>query len=515
MTQIGVFDQVGLSGVIFIPWMGALLQALLPSPQESRSRKDEQFARWVGFTASLISTLFAWLLIFHFEPSPDVQAAIRLKWISAFAIFYDVGLDGVSLGAVALVATLFPLLILTEWRRAEGRRGFHALLLLLQGALIGALTAQDLFLQFLFWSMTALPVFFWVGFWGGEFREKASTRLAIHAFLGNALLFASVLFLYFSVEPHSFSIGALKGALGSSAPVSSFGFEWSLETLAFCLMTIGFLMRMPAWPFVGAFSALTQEAPFSVSVAVIGGVVPAGLLLWLRNSYILFPGLAVQWSVAWTIFGTINFILGVLLLFAQKDLRGILLCLAQGVLGLFWIGSGSLTASGLMGAILGIIFGGAALAGLGLVFGALRNRATDSRFLLDDGERGFGGVAHKAPILAAASGAFFAALLNTPGTAGFVSVSMLALGSFQANPWLVVVLGLTYLVLAYGLLSAFRALFLGKAGGRLQSLEEIQLREKLTLVPILGAIMWLGIYPQPIIEIIRPTVQTLLSMVVS
>lgn len=513
MTQMGVLGRVGLSAVIFIPWVGALLQAVLPSRAEARARKEETLAKWIAITAGTLSAVIAWMVVFHFEPIADVQMLTRLKWISAFAVFYEVGIDGLSMGGIALVATLFPLLILTEWRRTEGRRGFHALLLLMQGALIGALAAQDLFLQFLFWSMTALPIFFWVGFWGGDLREKASARLAVHSFLGNALLFSAVLLLYFSVEPHSFSLLTLRGALSLAKPVVWFGGELSPETLAFVLMTVGFLMRMPAVPFVGTFSALTAEAPFSVIVAVIAGVVPVGLLLWLRDAYTLFPGLIPHWMTTWVVFGAVNLASGAVLLFAQKDLRGILLCLSQIALGLFWIGSGSATVSGLLGAVFGIVFGATSLAGLGIVFGALRNRSSDSRFLLDDGERGFGGIAHKAPSLAAAGAVFLAAVLCIPGTGGFVASSLLALGTFESQPWLVLALGLTYLTLIYALLSVYRALFLGKMGTRLQAMDEILIREKLTLAPVLGAILWFGIYPQPLIELVRPTIQTILSMV--
>ena len=189
-----------ISLMVFLPFLGALAQAVLPTPS----------SRWVTLAASLGSSIFAVALVATMQAATsDLQATETLPWVGAYAISYEMGIDGLNALLVLLVAIIFPLLVAAEWNQKMGVRGFHALLLVLQTALLGTVCAQDFFLLFFFWSLAALPFYFLIGIWGGEHRESAAFRSTVAAAIGNAFFFAALVLVYYSIEPHTFSLLSL------------------------------------------------------------------------------------------------------------------------------------------------------------------------------------------------------------------------------------------------------------------------------------------------------------------
>ncbi|MEK7692041.1 MAG: proton-conducting transporter membrane subunit, partial [Bdellovibrionota bacterium] len=225
--------------------------------------------RWISFVASASAGILGIFIVARVDPNQALYAVSEsAAWMGSYSIAYEMGVDGLSAIPILLVSILFPVLIAFEWERKSGARGMHGLLLLLQTALLGALCAQDLFLLFFFWAMSVLPVYFLIGIWGGEGRETAAFRSIISASVGNALFFSALILVYYSVDPHTFSLRGLSQARLDEKVVVIMGRDFHVSRLAFLLVCGGLVLRTPILPFHCWFTSVCREAPPSVAVAL-------------------------------------------------------------------------------------------------------------------------------------------------------------------------------------------------------------------------------------------------------
>ncbi len=471
-------------------------------------------SRWIALGASLLASIAAISLVASMEPQvADLQAAESFPWVGSYAISYDMAIDGLNALLVLMVAILFPVLIAAEWDQKTGVRGVHGLFLILQTSLSGAVFAQDLFLQFFFWSVSALPFYFLVGIWGGEGREKAAFRAMVAAALGDALIFAALILVYYSVDPHSFSLRELSGGKLTGKMFDFLGNELPVSGVSFALISAGLSLRAPIWPLHGWFTDMAQEAPPSVFVALSAVAVPIAMYIFIKTCYFLFPetlGFAATMIVG---VGTVNLIMGGICAAAQKGLRRLLAFVCLGEVGLVLMGIGSLSPAGVVGAVYQQLILGLGLAGFGLIVGMISERTGHSMFLDEQGERTLGGIATRAPVISVVAGLIFASLLGFPGFGGFVGHALIIIGSYSIHP-LAVVLAIGMLLLSsYYLLGMYRAIFLGQPGGSFQSFSDLTYRERAYMAPIVLSLLFFGLYPKPLIELIRPTIITLLSTI--
>ncbi len=498
--------------MIVLPLIGALFQALLPQSREVDASRGG-VSRWVALAASVGSSLFTVALLFSMNSqSPDLQNVEILPWVGSYAISYELGVDGLNVLLVLLVGLIFPLLIAEEWEQKVGSRGMHGLFLLLQSAFVGALCAQDLFLQFFFWSLSSLPFYFLVSIWGGKGRETAAFRLAVASSLGNALLFAALVLIYYSVDPHSFSIRELAGGKLGGKVFPLFGQELPVHSVAFGLICASLALRAPIWPLHGWFTETAEEASPSVFVALSAVSVPVATYIFIRLGYSLFPETIVTAAGAIVVVGAINLVMGGICALGQTSLSSLMafICLSQ--VGLMLIGIGSLNSAGVVGAVYQQLSLGLGLAGFGLFSGLIAERTGQSNFISNDGTSRLGGVATQAPMIALVAGVVVASLLGFPGLGGFVSGALLTLGSYSVSPAVVLLIVGSLLLSTYYLFNMYRSVFLGpisaEGNGRFP---ELNLREKAYFVPILGGLVAFGVYPKPWLDLVKPTILTLLS----
>ncbi len=488
-----------ISWMVFLPIIGTLLQVFLP----------EKKSKWLALGSSLAASVAALFLVMSLgTDSADPQAGEVFAWIGSYAIRYDMAVDGFNILVVLLLALLFPVLIACEWTRAEGVKGMYSLFLLLQASLFGALCAQDLFLQFSFWGLSALPFYFLIGIWGGEGREKAAFRTMMASVVGNSLIFAALVLIYYSLEPHTFSIHEIAQGAIRQAVVPVFGTSVKVTTLACLLMCGGLALRAPVWPFHGWFIEAAEEAPPSVLVALAAGVVPVALSLFVRMSYCLFPDVLRAHAPALVLIGLTNLFMGALSAVAQKSLRTLLAHVCISELGLILMGAGSLSPEGLVGSLYQVLMLGIGLAGFGIFLSLMTDRVGSSVFI------GTPGTSHKlgmqAPTIAVVAGVVVASLLGFPGFGGFVGHALIMIGGFSARPWSIFPLSLSFLLVSAALFRMYRSIFLGKA--QVSGGPDVSLREQLAIVPLVILMCVCGIYPKPFIEMIRPTALTMLSL---
>ncbi len=497
-----------ISLMVFLPFLGALAQAVLPTPS----------SRWVTLAASLGSSIFAVALVATMQAATsDLQATETLPWVGAYAISYEMGIDGLNALLVLLVAIIFPLLVAAEWNQKMGVRGFHALLLVLQTALLGTVCAQDFFLLFFFWSLAALPFYFLIGIWGGEHRESAAFRSTVAAAIGNAFFFAALVLVYYSIEPHTFSLHELAGGKLAGKNFSFMGHDLPVPAIAFCLMGVGLALRTPIWPFHGWFTEVAEEAPSTVFVALAGIAVPVSAYIFIRVCYSLFPETVAQCANGIVIVGVVNLVIGGICAVAQRSLKLLLAYICLSEIGLVLIGIGSLSAIGVVGAIYQVLALGLGVAGFGLCAGIMSDRTGQTCFLkpgdVRESEKGFGGIAAQAPGMAVVAGVVVASLLGFPGMTGFVGHSLLMIGSYSVHPTAVLLSGAAFLLATYYLFTMYRYVFFGKTSEGSKAFTDLSLWETAYLLPLVGCILVFGIYPKPLLELVRPTVLTLLSTV--
>lgn len=494
-------NQSLISYMVLLPLLGAFVQIFLPQ-------------RWISLGTSVLSSILAVILISQMQVhTADIQIEHSFNWIGSYAISYSLGLDGLNALGVLLVAILFPVVLAAEWNQRVGNKGMNALFLVLQTALLGSLCAQDLFLQFFFWSLSSLPVFFLIGVWGGEQREEAAFRSVVISSIGNALVFAALLLIYYAVDPHTFLLKELAGGVVAKKQFEFLGTEFSVQTVSFILISLGLSLRAPVWPLHGWYTQLALEAPFSVLVAVSAAVVPVALILFVRLTHTLFPNFLIEAAPIIVIVGAVNLVLGGVSAVAQKGLRLLIAYLALIEVGLTLVGLGSLNSAGLVGAIYQILIFGLGIAGFGLFAGIINERVGHTHYFLKNGERGLGGIATRAPGVAVIAAVVLASIVGFPGFAGFVGHALLMIGSYPVHPSATLVAAGTLLVGAYTLFGMYRGVFLGKPANDVNAFSDLTLRERTFLIPLVTLLLIFGVYPKPFIELVKPTLVTLLSTI--
>jgi NADH-quinone oxidoreductase subunit M len=500
-----------ISLMVFLPLVGAIIQSFLPS---SGTKGKLSVSKWAALGASMASTLAGLVLVFSLKAeTAEAQITEILPWIGSYAISYEMSVDGLNALLVLLVSIIFPLLIASEWDRKDGIKGVHGLFLLLQSSFLGAVCAQDLFLLFFFWALSMLPFYFLIGIWGGAHREAAAFRSIVAAALGNVLLFAALILIYYSVDPHTFSIKMLAGGKLEDKTFMFLGRDLSVAAIAFGLISSGLALRAPIWPFHGWFTDAAEEAPPSVFVALSAVSVPVATYLFIRFAYSLFPQTINQVAIGVVTVGAINLLIGGICALAQRDLRLLAAFVCLGEVGLIMIGIGSLNSVGVVGAVYQQLALGLGLAGFGLMTGVFDDRSGSTAFADEKGESMFGGVAAKAPAIALVAGIVIASILGFPGLGGFVGHSMLMIGSYSVHPGAVILAGTAILLATYYLFTMYRHLFLGKQSEVTQVFADLSIRERAYLFPLVAALLVFGLYPKPLIDLVKPAVTGLLSTI--
>jgi len=481
--------------MIFLPLLGAVVQALVSSGV---------IARWSAFGASVASSLLGMVVVWRVGADGEAAGLVdRLPWIGSYGIHYELGAGGVVAPILLLVSLVFPVLILSEWERRERARGLYGLLLLSQAAVIGTTCAQDLFLLFFFWSLSAIPVFFMVGIWGGPSKEQAAFRGLVANSIGNSLFFAACILIYYANDPHTFLIREIVAAGGVPAKlISVAGIQTTVSGLAFLLVCAGLALRAPVWPLHGWFWQISSQAPASVFVCVAGIMVPAAGLVFVRLSHQLFPAV-LSASAPWIAgAGVVSLLVGSVTILAQRRLSSVVAHLVLIQVGLGLLGMGSGNASALVGAIFQQLGAGLAVAAMGLLFGSLAQH-----WGVVEAPETSGGLVERAPLFAGVMALSVGAFLGVPGLSGFVGQSLVVLGAFASRPITLLLVGVSFLLVTFSLFGVFERVFLGRLGeaAKVSPREsELPARERLLLMPLVLAMLLLGFYPKPFLDRIRP-----------
>jgi len=491
-----MYSQAVLTALLAWPVVAAAAVLLVP----------ERWAKHVALAASLVEFAISVPLWWTFRPAAGMQFVLDVPWISFWGIRYTVGVDGISLFMVLLTTFLVPLSVLGSYAYITTReRGFYALMLVLTSGMIGVFVSLDLFLFYVMWEVMLIPMYFIIGVWGGERRLYAAIKFFIYTFFGSLLMLVAILVLVSLVGHqtgiYSFSYAYLTAHLGGLGPAAFWLFG------AFFL---AFAIKVPMFPFHTWLPDAHVEAPTAGSVILAGVLLKMGTYGFLRFALPLFPAVALHPAIQAGVvtLALIGIVYGGLVAMVQPDFKKLIAYSSVAHLGFVMLGIWALTLQSVQGALLVMINHGISTGALFFLAGMLYERR-HSR-LID----AFGGIAKVVPLLAAALTIVSLSSIGLPGTNGFVGEFLVLLGAFRTYPRAAIVAATGVIVAAMYLLPALqRVIYNPLDKPENEKLADLTPREIAVLVPLLACIVWIGVYPAPILRRMEPAAKQLIQSV--
>ncbi|MCU0240923.1 MAG: NADH-quinone oxidoreductase subunit M, partial [Vicinamibacteria bacterium] len=424
------------------------------------------------------------------------QFVEKMDWIPSIGVSYFFGVDGISVLLILLTTLLGAIAILSSWSAITERvRPYYVFLLLLQTGMLGVFCALDMFLFYIFWEVMLVPMYFLIGVWGGPRRLYAAIKFFLYTLVGSVVMLLGILALYF----YSKKMPGLE-ATGTFDVTRwyTMGVPADLQIWIFAAFFLGFAIKVPMFPFHTWLPDAHVEAPTAGSVILAGVLLKMGTYGFIRFSLPLLPKatlVAVPWVAALAIIGIVY---AGLVTLVQKDMKRLIAYSSVSHLGFCMLGMFALNPLGLEGSVLQMINHGLSTGGLFLIVGLIYERR-HSRMIAD-----FGGLAHVMPVYATLTLIIFLASMGLPLLNGFIGEIMILAGAFVVNPawaaWAVsgIVIGAAYLLWLY------QRVFWGQVTNeKNRNLSDLNLREIVTLAPLICLCFWIGIYPSPFLSFIE------------
>ncbi len=429
------------------------------------------------------------------------QFAQSTSWIGQFGIRYAVGTDGIGLVLILLVAVLVPVVILASWHDAEAARPtatsvrtFFSLLLAMETLMIGVFAATDVFLFYVFFEAMLIPMYFIIGAFGGPQRSYAAVKFLLYSLVGGLLMLAAMIGLYVQ------SVHQLGHGTFDIFALEKLHLSTGLQDWLFLGFFIAFAIKAPLWPFHTWLPDAGAESPIGGSVLLVGVLDKVGTFGFLRYCIPLFPSASKTFAPYVVALGIVGILYGALVAMAQRDLKRLVSYTSVAHFGFIAMGVFAFTSQGGTGAVLYMVNHGLSTGALFLVVGFLIARRGSRN--IDD----FGGAAKQAPIL---GGAFLLAGLSSlalPGLNSFVSEFLVLVGTFTRYRAAAVVATVGIILAALYVLIAYQRTMQGPLKAGLEKMKDLDVREIAVISPVLALVVVLGVYPKPLIDIIKPSV---------
>jgi NADH-quinone oxidoreductase subunit M len=469
-----------LTVVLLLPLVGFLAALALPRSSPAASRNWALGISVATFLASL--GLMAWFD----RGMAGEQFTVDVPWISTPEIHFHIAADGVSLWLVLLSTLLTPLCVLISWRYIQNRvKEFYAFLLLLEFGLVGVFIAQDLFLFYVFWEVSLVPMYFLIGIWGHERRIYAAVKFFLYTMTGSVLMLAAIIYLYSRAQTFSYPaiVDMLAGGRLAFAPA-----EGMLLFLAFFL---AFAIKVPLFPLHTWLPDAHVEAPSAGSIMLASVMLKMGTYGILHFCLPMFPGAARQCAPWIATLAIIGIIYGALVAMVQPNMKKLVAYSSVSHLGFVVLGIFSFTQMGLDGAVYQMLNHGISTGALFLLVGLLYERRHS--LAIED----YGGVATAAPWLSTVFLITTLASIGLPLLNNFVGEFLVlqgtALTHFTWTAWAAigVILSACYMLWMY------QRVFYGEAGAEVKArVPDLKPREWAAVIPLIVMMVWMGLYPQ-------------------
>ncbi len=485
-----------LTAIVVLPMLGALLLLFLPN------NRPEHFKQIAFLVSSVVGAMSAWVMIeFEKADAAAFQFVDRVDWIEGLGISWSLGIDGISLWLVVLTGALFPIAIVAI-NAEHTPKAYFAWLLVLEAGCMGVFLALDLFAFFVFFEIVLVPMYFLIAQWGHGDRAYAATKFFIYTMFGSALMLVGILATAYLSKAEIGRVTFDLVELAEAQALATTTARW-----VFLSFALAFAVKVPLFPFHTWLPDAHTNAPTAGSVILAGVMLKLGTYGFLRFGIYLFPEAAVYFAPMMMTLGTIGILYGAIAATMQRDLKRLVAYSSVAHLGFIVIGTFALNTEGLEGGILQMVNHGVSTGALFLLVGMIYDR----RHTREISE--LGGLQKPAPIFA---GVFMVVMLSSvglPGLNGFVGEFLTLIGAFAAHRWWAVVAASGVIIAALYLLWAYQRVFHGPAEGDNASMKDLTFSEGLVMAPLLAAIVFMGVYPKPVLERMEPAVDALIAHV--
>jgi NADH-quinone oxidoreductase subunit M len=477
-----------------LPILGALLLWL--HARATRGGDDEaraNTARHITFWLFLLEFVLSCGLWWSFNPAvAGWQAGFTAPWIPEWGINFSIGLDGIALMMVLLTTFLMPLSVLGGWTSVRKKtHSYLALLLILTTGMLGVFVARDLFLFYVMWELMLIPMYFIVGIWGGERRLYASIKFFIYTMAGSLLMLVAILYI------GSHVLTDMKMTFDYDLLLKKSFFSANTAKYLFLAFFLAFAVKVPMFPFHTWLPDAHVEAPTAGSVILAAIMLKMGTFGFLRFVLPLFPTVVIDPTVQTVVLtlSVIGIIYGALVAMVQPDFKKLVAYSSVSHLGFVMLGIFAVTVQSVQGALMVMINHGISTGALFFLIGMIYERK-HSRMI-----EVYGGIARVVPMFAALLTLVSLSSIGLPGTNGFIGEFLVLIGAFKTVP-VYAVLATTGVIFAaaYLLWAIQRILFNALDKKENEHLPDLNWRELGLMAPLVIAILWLGIYPKPVLQ---------------
>lgn len=485
-----------LTTVVVVPAVGALATALC-------TKRRPELVRLVATLFSVGTAALTVAVLVSFKTGEaGFQMTEKYTWIRDLDVSWYLGVDGISLFLVVLTGVLFPIAIIGAPAHHD-EKPFLAWLLLLEAACIGVFLALDLFLFFVMFEIVLVPMYFLISGWGYANRRYAAMKFFMYTMFGSAFMLVGLVATAVLHQRAGYDLTFNLVTIASHPDaIAATTARWLFLSFA-----IAFAVKVPLFPLHTWLPDAHTEAPTAGSVILAGVMLKLGTYGFLRFGLYLFPSASAYFAPTLVTLGVIGIIYGAICACMQKDLKRMVAYSSVAHLGFIALGTFSITTQGLQGSVLQMVNHGISTGALFLLVGMIYDRR-HTRAIAE-----LKGLQKVAPVFAGVFTVVMLSSIGVPGLNGFVGEFLILVGSFLTQRWWAVVAATGVILAALYMLWAYQRVFHGEPDEANSTFPDLKLREGLVMAPLIGLIVFLGVYPKPVLDRIEPSVKALVARV--
>ncbi len=531
-----IFGAGPLTWITFLPILGMIIIAIIPTGKDEKSKEISHLLfKWVTVFFTFLQLILAIVIYANYNNAlaginniEGFQFVEKFRWIEVTGlpllgdvrIDYFMGIDGLSAPMVLLTAIVCFVASFASFGIKKAVKGYFAMYLLLVTGMMGVFVSLDFFLFYVFWELMLLPMYFLIGIWGGPRKEYAAIKFFLYTLFGSVFMLLVMIALFFAVGSFNMLDMMDPSKYDPNSLLYGAGTFW--RYVAFVALFVGFAIKVPTVPFHTWLPDAHVEAPTAISVILAGVLLKMGTYGMLRINWPMFPDGVFYFQYLIAIIAVVSIVYGAFCALGQhkvglRDFKKLIAYSSVSHMGFVLLGMASMTTEGMVGAVFQMFNHGTITAMLFMIVGVIYDRAHTRS--LD----AFGGLANKMPIYTGIMSVAFFAAIGLPGLSGFWSEILVFLGAFKYNQTLTIISASGIVIGAAYMLWALQKVFFGKlpdkwAGPwdptkKIYKHDDINAIELVALVPLAVIIIFLGIYPQPIISMMTSTLNHLIEFV--
>jgi NADH-quinone oxidoreductase subunit M len=479
-----------LSILVFLPALMALVGFMIP----------KEAIRIYGILVTGIIFLLSLVLWFSFDKdNATMQFVEVIPLIPDFGVSYYLGIDGISL-FIVIMTTLMTMIGVISLSVKENLKNMIITLLFLEMTMIGVFVSLDAIIFYLFWELSLVPMLYIIGAWGGPLRVYASVKFFLYTFAGSIIMLVGMLvmaYLYHDLTGvWSFKLTDWYTLV---LPVN-------YQMWLFAAFFLGFAIKVPMFPFHTWLPYAHGQAPTIGSVILAAVLLKMGTYGFIRFSLPMFPDASVMWITPIAVLSLIMIVYTAMVAYAQKDIKQVIAYSSVSHMGIIMIGLFAMNAEGISGSVFQMLSHGIVSGALFMLVGVIYDRRHTK--LMSE----FGGLAHSMPKFAVIFGIMLMASVGLPLTIGFVGEFLVLLGFYKVSPMMTILAGTSIIIGSVYMLSLFKKSFFGPiTNPENEKLQDLDKKEMWGLVPLVAIVIWLGVYPKPVLEPIDNSVESVLA----